>query len=572
MSQSKIKKALGLVKDRTSIGLAKVGMATITTDLEVAIVKATRHSSSPPDERHIREIITLTSYSRFHVGSAVSAIAKRIGKTRNWTVALKCLILVHRLLAEGDPSYEQEFTYATRRGTRLLNLSDFRDVSHSDSWDFSAFVRTYALYLDQRLESRMKARDDSLPPKPFRELGTDKVFARIQSLQHILERFLATRPTGYAKQSRLIIISLYPVVQESFAVYNEITEMMSILIDRFTNLEVPQCVNVYETFSRVGKRLDELDSYYDWSKSVGIARSFEYPVIERVTPRKLQIMDDFICDKSASFARRAQKIAEQETQSVLEIKALPAPGDDQEKKFAEEEEKIADEQAEVREETVLPEAPKMEKVPDLLDLTGDFTAEENGDRLALALFSGEASSAPAAPLAEAINSAADWELALVESTSNLAAKKAELGGGFDVLMLDGLYDGHLANAASGQAASAGSASSMVMIPPQPGLLALPAPPSGDGSSSGTGIGSISSDPFAASTMVAPPPYVQMSDMEKKQVFMVQEQQMWNQYAKDGMQGQLALTQLQYNPYSTPGLVPGSYMGVQPSLYGGYMQS
>ncbi|KAF3793156.1 hypothetical protein EJ110_NYTH10250, partial [Nymphaea thermarum] len=45
----------------------------------------------------------------------------------------------------------------------------------------------------------------------------------------------------------------------------------------------PQCVNVYETFSRVGKQLDE---YYDWSKSVGIARSFEYPVIERVTPRR----------------------------------------------------------------------------------------------------------------------------------------------------------------------------------------------------------------------------------------------------------------------------------------------
>ncbi|CAN6475881.1 unnamed protein product [Victoria cruziana] len=572
MSQSKLKKALGLVKDRTSIGLAKVGMATITADLEVAIVKATRHSSSPPDERHIREILTLTSYSRYHVGSAVSALSKRLAKTRNWTVALKSLILVHRLLADGDPSFEQELSYATRRGTRILNLSDFRDVSHSDSWDFSAFVRTYALYLDQRLEARMKTRDDSLPSKSFRELGTDKVFARIHSLQHILERFLATRPTGYAKQNRLIIISLYPVVQESFAVYNEITEIMSILIDRFTTLEVPDCVHVYETFSRVGKQLDELDSYYDWSKGVGIARSFEYPVIERVTPRKLQIMDDFICDKSASFARRTQKIAESEPQSFLEVKALPAPGDDEkEENIAGEGERIADGHAEAKEETAL--EPKRENVHDLLDLSGEFTAEENNDRLALALFSGEASSAPAASLAETINSAADWELALVESTSNLAARKAELGGGFNVPLLDGLYDGHLANAALSQVGHAGSASSMAMFPPQPGLLALPAPPNNGGGGGGGGINCIMNDPFAASTMVAPPPYVQISDMEKKQGYMIQEQQMWNQYAKDGMQGQLALTQLQYNPYGgAPGLVPGSFVGVQPGLYGGYTQS
>ncbi|CAF2116905.1 unnamed protein product [Brassica napus] len=37
-------------------------------------------------------------------------------------------------------------------------MSDFRDVSRSNSWDYSAFVRTYALYLDDRLDLRMQAR------------------------------------------------------------------------------------------------------------------------------------------------------------------------------------------------------------------------------------------------------------------------------------------------------------------------------------------------------------------------------------------------------------------------------
>ncbi|MQL77382.1 hypothetical protein Taro_009798, partial [Colocasia esculenta] len=91
---------------------------------------------------------------------SVSSIAKRLNKTSNWTVSIKALVLVHRLI-EGDPTYEQEIFFATRRGTRLLNMADFWDTSRSDSWDFSAVVRTFALYLDEHLEFPIPA---STPP------------------------------------------------------------------------------------------------------------------------------------------------------------------------------------------------------------------------------------------------------------------------------------------------------------------------------------------------------------------------------------------------------------------------
>ncbi|KAF9604019.1 hypothetical protein IFM89_039471 [Coptis chinensis] len=61
-------------------------------------------------------------------------------------------MLVHRLLSEGDPVIQQEILYSMRKSTRLLNLFNFRDEAHSNSWDHSTFVRTYALYLDQKLE------------------------------------------------------------------------------------------------------------------------------------------------------------------------------------------------------------------------------------------------------------------------------------------------------------------------------------------------------------------------------------------------------------------------------------
>lgn len=219
MAPSKLKKAIGAVKDKTSIGLAKVGSSNSLSDLEVAIVKATRHEEYPADEKHIREILSLTSYSRAYISACVNIISKRLNKTKNWTVALKTLILIQRLLSEGDPAYEQEIFFSTRRGTRLLNMSDFRDTSQSNSWDYSPFVRTYALYLDELLEFRMQGRrgkrsmfgideddddgdDQEASPAraratPVRDMKIEHIFSRTQHLQQVLERFLACRPTGY---------------------------------------------------------------------------------------------------------------------------------------------------------------------------------------------------------------------------------------------------------------------------------------------------------------------------------------------------------------------------------------
>ncbi|CAN1288227.1 Putative clathrin assembly protein At4g02650 [Linum perenne] len=127
MAPSKIRRAVDAVKDHASISLAKVNNSSSLSDLEVAIVKATRHEVYPAEERHIREILSLTSYSRAYISACVGTLSRRLNRTRNWTVALKTLMLIHRLLNEGDPAYEQEIFFATRRGTRMLNMSDFVD-------------------------------------------------------------------------------------------------------------------------------------------------------------------------------------------------------------------------------------------------------------------------------------------------------------------------------------------------------------------------------------------------------------------------------------------------------------
>lgn len=215
MAPSTIRNVIGAVKDQTSIGLAKVGRSSLLSDLQVAIVKATRHDEYPPNEKHIREILTLTCYSRPYVGACVSTISRRMSKTKNWVVALKTLVLIQRLLTEGDPAFAEEIFFATRRGTRLLNMSGFRGSSRSNSWDYSAFIRAYALYLDEHLEFKMQGKRgthtafayedeenevgwkaEGVGATPVCEMKNERIFSRIQHLMQLLERFLACRPAG----------------------------------------------------------------------------------------------------------------------------------------------------------------------------------------------------------------------------------------------------------------------------------------------------------------------------------------------------------------------------------------
>ncbi|QCD92122.1 Phosphoinositide-binding clathrin adaptor [Vigna unguiculata] len=257
MAPTTIRKAIGVVKDQTSIRIAKVAGNT-APEMEVAVVKATSHEDDPASEKYVREILNLMSQSRGYVLACVSAVSKRLGKTRDWIVALKALMLVHRLMNEGPPLFQEEILYAIRRGSRFLNMFDFIDEAHSSSWDHSAFVRTYAMYLDQRLELMLFYRksttagtcggsvggggaddrfgggdnfrwwghDMSESVTPLRDMTLDKrVFDKMDHLQRLLDRFLACRPTGLAKNSRMVFVALYHVVRESFQLYAAICEL-----------------------------------------------------------------------------------------------------------------------------------------------------------------------------------------------------------------------------------------------------------------------------------------------------------------------------------------------------------
>ncbi|KAI5065722.1 hypothetical protein GOP47_0020417 [Adiantum capillus-veneris] len=614
--QQTLRRALGSVKDQTSIGIAKVS-SNGAPELEVALVKATSHDEAPIEEKYVQEIIHLTSFSRGYVSACVAGIAKRLGKTHNWVVAIKALMLTHRLLREGDSSVEQELLYHSRHGMRVLNLSNFRDDSYSHAWDYSAFVRTYAMFLDEKLEFNLVEaakgaqledggrrrgstcdsydgrRDDGYGDDARRDegvgndgrryddygpswrddeyshgygahhrengfshgkVGKDQgkkissvkdmsakdLLGRIPLMQRLVERVLACRPTGAARMHRLVQVALYPVVRESFQLYTDISDGLAIVLDAFFEMDHVDCVKAFDIYSKATKQIDELASFYKACKDLGVCRSSEYPVVQRISEELLETMEDFLRDRSERNRRKKspepqprspEPIADDTSYDVNGMKALPAPP--------------VSEEPEPEPPVEIQDLRKEESQGDLLEFDNEpVSAEEHGDRLALALFSDTAgtSTTQGSQTSYSVSLGerplAGWELALVESSSEISKPATNpLAGGFNNLLLTSMYEQGSVNQKVAASIPSGSASSVAL----PGrlassYLALPAP-----------VGAqLGDDPFAASVTVPPPPYVQMDDMRQKQQLLVQEQQTWYRYQHDGMQGYNGLMKF-HNP-------------------------
>lgn len=306
---SKLRKAIGAVKDHTSISLAKV-INSATPNLEVAVLKATSHDEVPIDERYVNEILLLISTNKSHASAGATAISRRIARTRNWIVAVKTLTLVLRISQSGD----HHFPHHILRSSKTLNLSTFRDDSTPGAWDFTAFVRTFALYLDDRLDCFLAGKFLRRRPRsnsPVRDMKPLVLLDRISCWQKLLDRAIGTRPTGVAKTNRLVKISLYAVVRESFDLYRDVSDGLALLLDSFFHLQYQSCVSAFQACVKASKQFEELCSFYTLCKSIGVGRPSEYPSVQKISNELIETLQEFLKDQVSFSAGNGRSPAPQ---------------------------------------------------------------------------------------------------------------------------------------------------------------------------------------------------------------------------------------------------------------------
>ncbi|XP_043721308.1 putative clathrin assembly protein At5g35200 isoform X2 [Telopea speciosissima] len=509
-TQNSLRKALGAIKDTTTVGLAKVNSD--YKELDIAIVKATNHVERPAKEKHIRAVFAAVSATmpRADVAYCIHALARRLAKTHTWAVALKTLILIHRALREVDATFREELINYGRSKNHMLNLAHFKDDSSPNAWDYSAFVRTYALFLEEKLECyRILTYDVETDRPRTKELDTAELLEQLPALQQLLHRVLGCQPQGAAVYNFIIQLAVSMVAAESIKIYQAISDGTVNMIDKFFEMPRHDAVRALEIYRRAGQQAERLSEFYEICKSLDLGRGERFIKIEQPPASFLTAMEEYVRDAPlASSVRKDQQVVEKITGPtvVLAIEYKKTP------EMQEECPPISSPPPPPPEpepeEPVKVEAPVSEP-PDLLHLDDPVPAaleldEKNALALAIVPVADSSTNFPSGP--DYANGASGWELALVTaSSSNESATAAsKLAGGLDKLTLDSLYDDALRR----------NTQNVSYNPWEPVPMASPM------------MQQPAHDPFLASSTVAAPHSVQMAAMaQQQQAFMLQQQMM-----------------------------------------------
>ncbi|KAH7659819.1 ENTH/VHS domain-containing protein [Dioscorea alata] len=318
-------------------------------------------------------------------------------------VAIKTLIVIHRALREVDPSFREELINYTKSSGHMLNLSHFKDGSSLNAWDYSAWVRTYALYLEERLECfRVLKYDIETERCRTSELDTIDLLEHLPALQQLLFRLISCQVIAF------IAFNSISVAGESVNIYNAINDGTLNVVDKFFEMQRHDALRSLEIYRKAGHQAELLSEFYETCKGLDLRPGQEFVKVEKPPASFISAMEEYVKDAS---------------QIPHEPPTVEPP-------------------------------PAEALVTDLLSLDdfgecADVLEEKNAFALAI-VTDGGSNSTNATVASDLASDTSGWELALVGAASSTesSATEVKLACEIDKLTLDSLYDDAIARSAN----------------------------------------------------------------------------------------------------------------------------
>ncbi|XP_051144164.1 putative clathrin assembly protein At2g25430 [Andrographis paniculata] len=309
--QKRIHQIITSLKEHTSISIsityAKIAILGGHSHIKILLLKATSPDDIPFHENYLHQLLKIFSISPSSCRAFTVAFGARFNKTRAWRVALKCLLLLHRLLRalpnHGD-IFRAELLWARANGELCLYPCNFRDSSSSASKDYTAFVRSYARLLDEALDCSSSVTLSLIRNDHSSVVDEDKVELKVQELgrmievlpqvQSLIDRVIDCRPAGAAARSFLVHSAMKHVIRDSFLCYTTFRKEMVVLLENLIQLPYRSCAAAFGIYKKAAYQADHLSEFLDWSKTMGYCGSYEYPFVDRIPKIQIRALEAFL--------------------------------------------------------------------------------------------------------------------------------------------------------------------------------------------------------------------------------------------------------------------------------------
>ncbi|KAM0042815.1 putative ANTH domain, ENTH domain, ANTH domain superfamily protein [Helianthus debilis subsp. tardiflorus] len=311
----RFQRAYTSIKENTFVGCAKIATVGGFCDIDLIVVKATSPDDIPLRDRYVLQLLKIFSVSPTSYRTFATSFSRRFSKTKCWRVALKCLILLHRLLRAlpYNSPFRTELLWTRSNGYLSLDPCPFRDTSSSNSHDYTHFISSYANLLNEALdcltidcvdtyidpeESTDDENDEEhetlIPTYPDKMKLVAEKLEILPQLQTLIDCVIDCKPEGAAARSFLIQCALKYIIRDSFFCYNNYRcEIVSVL-DHLIQLPYRSCMTAFGVYKKAAVQADHLSEFYDWCKSVGLCGSYEYPFVDRIPEIQIQALESFL--------------------------------------------------------------------------------------------------------------------------------------------------------------------------------------------------------------------------------------------------------------------------------------
>ncbi|CAJ2676002.1 unnamed protein product [Trifolium pratense] len=319
------------VKEQSYISYAKIASAAGFSDMNLIIIKATSPDDLPVHEKYIQDLLKLFSISPSSCHSFAISFTRRFGTTRSWRVALKSLILLHRLLrsVQANSPLWTELLWTRSNGLVSLYPCHFKDATSSSSTcsiSYTKFVSSYAQLLDEALncvdldskklenQQHQEEKNETFQEK-MNEMG--EILEILPQLQSIIDRVIDCYPIGVATKSFIVQSAMKHIIRDSFVCYTKFRREIVVVLENLFEMSYRNCIAAFNIYKKSAVQTNKLCEFYEWCKAKGLCGYYEYPLLEPIPHIHIKALESFLSGMWQLTESSSSSWSDQESSSAF---------------------------------------------------------------------------------------------------------------------------------------------------------------------------------------------------------------------------------------------------------------